>query len=58
MFAVAVGEIAAAHSVLLLEMADDGLDGGEASYLSFDLRGHPSLLLACAHRSMATWVSG
>jgi hypothetical protein len=28
--AMAVGEIIAAHSVLVLEMADDGLDGGAA----------------------------
>jgi hypothetical protein len=35
---VAVGEIVAAHSMLFFEMADDGLDGGAAFHLSFDLR--------------------
>ena len=43
--AVAVGEIVAVHSVLVLGMADDGFDGGAASHLSLDLRGHPALLL-------------
>ncbi len=42
-----MGEIVAAHSVLILEMADDGFDGGAASHLSFDLRGHPSFLPGC-----------
>jgi hypothetical protein len=45
--ALAVGKIVAAHSVIFFEMADDGLDGGAASHLSFDLWGHPSLLLGC-----------
>ena len=40
--AVAVGEIVAADSV-----ADDGLNGGAASHLSFDLWGRPSFLLGC-----------
>ena len=44
---MAVGEIVAAHSVIFLEMADDGLNGGAASHLSFDLWGHPSFLLGC-----------
>jgi hypothetical protein len=42
--AVASGEIVAAHSVLVLEMADDGLDGGAAFHLSFDGRRHAPLL--------------
>ena len=33
----AVGEIIAAHAVLFLEMADDGLDGGSPSHLALDL---------------------
>ena len=45
--AVAVGEIVAAHSVVFLEMANDGLNGGAASHLSLYLRGHPPLLLGC-----------
>ncbi len=40
-----VGEIVAVHSVILLKMADDRFDGGAAFHLSFDLWGHPSLLL-------------
>ena len=43
---VAAGEpeIVAAHAVLGLEMADDGLDGGPAAQFALDLRRHPSLL--------------
>src|SRR5712664_568055 len=42
--AISVSEIVAAHSVLVLEMADDGLDGRAATHLSFDRRGHAALL--------------
>ena len=42
--AIAVGEIVAAHSVLVLEMADDWLDGRAATHLSFDRRGDAALL--------------
>jgi cytochrome c oxidase subunit I len=42
---VAAGEIVAIHAVLALEMADDGLDGGSASHLTFDLRRDAALLL-------------
>ena len=42
---MAAGEIVAVHAVLVLEMADDGLDGGAASHLAFDLWGHAALLL-------------
>ena len=42
---MAAGEIVAVHAVLVLEMADDGLDGGAASHLTFDLRGDAALLL-------------
>ena len=42
---MAVGEIVAVHAVLVLEMADDGLDGGAASHLAFDVRGDAALLL-------------
>jgi hypothetical protein len=52
---VAVGEIVAVHSVIFLEMADDGLDGGAASHLSFDLWGHPSLLLGCIDFELVIW---
>jgi hypothetical protein len=41
---VASGEIVAAHSVLLLGVADDWLDGGAAFHLSFDGRRHAPLL--------------
>jgi hypothetical protein len=37
-------EIVAAHAVLGLEMADDGLDGGPAAQFALDLRRYPSLL--------------
>jgi hypothetical protein len=31
------GEIVSVHAVLVLEMADDGLDGGAAPHLAFDV---------------------
>src|SRR5205085_3701652 len=37
-------EIVAAHAVLGLEMANDGLDGGPAAEFAFDGGRHPSLL--------------
>ncbi len=52
---MAVGEIVAVHSVIFLEMADDGLDGGAASHQSFDLWGHPSLLLGCVDFERVIW---
>lgn len=36
--AVAVGEIVATHPVLVLEVANDRLDGGAAAHLPFDCR--------------------
>src|SRR6202051_2731172 len=42
--AVASGEIVAAHSVLLLGVPDDWLDGGAAFHLSFEGRRHAPLL--------------
>ena len=39
-----MGEMVAAHAVLGLEMADDGLDGGAAPGLALDLRRHAPLL--------------
>ena len=39
-----MGEVVAAHAVLGLEMADDGLDGGAAPDLALDLRRHAPLL--------------
>ena len=36
-------------------MADDGLDGGAASHLSFDLWGHPSLLFGCVDFELVIW---
>jgi hypothetical protein len=42
---VAAGEIVAIHAVLALEMADDGLDGGTASHLAFDVGCDAALLL-------------
>jgi hypothetical protein len=42
--AMAVGEIVAAHPVLVLEMADDGLDGRAAAHLSFDRRREAAFL--------------
>jgi hypothetical protein len=41
---VPVGEIVAAQSVIFLEMADDGFDGGATPHLSFDLWGYPAFL--------------
>ena len=45
--AVAALEVVAAEMMAIFEMADDGLNGGAASHLSFDLWGHPSFLLGC-----------
>ena len=42
----AVSEMIAAHAVLGLEMADDGLDGGPPLELAFDL-GRDAALLTC-----------
>ena len=42
--ALGVGEVVATHSVLVLDVADDRLDGGAASQLAFDLGRHPALL--------------
>src|ERR1700682_6742014 len=39
-----VPEIVAVHSVLGLEVADDGLDGGPAAQFALDPGRHPSLL--------------
>ena len=39
-----MGEIIAAHAVILLEVPDDGLDGGAPSHVAFDLRGDAALL--------------
>jgi hypothetical protein len=36
-------------------MANDGLDGGAAAYLSFNLWGHLSLLLGCIDFERVTW---
>jgi len=33
-----VGKVIAAHAVMFLEMADDGLNGGTPFELAFDLR--------------------
>jgi transposase len=52
---VAMGEIVAVHSVILLEMTDDGLDGGAAAHLSLDLWGHPPLLLGCIDFELVIW---
>jgi hypothetical protein len=42
--AVAVSEVVPVHSVLVLDMADDWLDGGASFHLAFDLRGDSALL--------------
>src|SRR3974390_752417 len=39
-----MGKIIAAHAVVLLEVADDGLDGRSPSYVAFDLWGDAALL--------------
>ena len=39
-----VCEIIEAHSVILLKVADEGLDGRAPSYVTFDLRGDAALL--------------
>jgi hypothetical protein len=39
-----MGEIIAAHAVILLEVPDDGLDGRAPSHVTFDLRGDAALL--------------
>ena len=42
---MAAGEIVSVHAVLVLEMADDWLDGGAASHLAFDVGCDAALLL-------------
>src|SRR5579872_22419 len=42
--AAGMGEIIAAHAVILFEVPDDGLDGRAPSHVTFDLRGHAALL--------------
>jgi len=42
--ALPVPEIVAAHTVLGLEMADDGLDGGSAAQFALDPGRYPALL--------------
>ena len=39
-----MSEIIATHAVILLEVADDGLDGCTPSHVAFDLRGDAALL--------------
>ena len=41
-----MGEVISAHAVVLLEMADDGLDGGPPFEFAFDLRRDAALLAA------------
>jgi hypothetical protein len=41
-----VGEVIAAHAVMFLEMADDGLNGGTPCELALDLRREAALLAA------------
>src|SRR5262245_43301075 len=36
MWSIAAGEIVAAHAVILLEVADDGFDGGATAHLAAD----------------------
>src|SRR5262249_21656089 len=44
--AAGVGEVIAAHAVMFLEMADDGLNGGPPFELALDLRRDAALLVA------------
>ncbi|GAN82278.1 hypothetical protein Aam_254_001 [Acidocella aminolytica 101 = DSM 11237] len=39
-------EVVAVHSVVGFEMSDNGLDGGAAAQLTFDLRGDTALLIS------------
>src|SRR5260221_11833641 len=39
-----MGEVIAAHTVVFLEVADDGLDGGPSFELALDLRRYAALL--------------
>ena len=39
-----MGMIIAAHAVILLKVADDGVDGRAPSHITFDLRGDATLL--------------
>ena len=39
-----MGEVIAAHAVIVLEVSDHGFDGGTAFELAFDLLIDPSLL--------------
>ena len=41
-----MGEVVAAHAVMFLEMADDGLNGGTPFELALDLRRDAALLAA------------
>jgi hypothetical protein len=52
---MAVGEIVAVHSVILLEMTDDGFDGGAAFHLSFDDGRHTALLPGCVDFELVIW---
>jgi hypothetical protein len=39
-----MGKVIAAHAVVLLEVADDGLNGRASSHVAFYLRGDAALL--------------
>jgi hypothetical protein len=56
-----VGKVIAAHAVMFLEMADDGLNGGTPFELALDLRRDAALLalIVAAHcgRPFWTWCS-
>ena len=44
--AAGVGKVIAAHAVVFLEVADDGLDGGPSFELALDLRRYAALRAA------------
>ena len=59
-----MGEVIAAHAVMFLEMADDGLNGGPPFELALDLRRQAALLAARVHlelvigRGVVTAIAG
>ena len=42
--ALGTGEVVAVHAVAVLDVADDGLDGGAAAHLALDSGRHAALL--------------
>ena len=56
--AAGIGKVIAAHAVMLLEMADDGLNGGTPFELALDLRRDAALLAAGVDLTASSPPSG